>query len=266
MSDDTHGLRDVAEALRAGAALASPKEANGDFVGLPDNYSVHDLERFFETPRRARGEFRAEDAVSVTEYIKQRGNENTRIFASRKNSRIVGVINHHGEQPGFGDFRVIYDPPYSEEWERWTEASGNPCSQVEFARFIEENMVDVVEPSGAEIYEIANSLRANKKMSFVSDQRLSDGSVQFTYNDEIETATTKGKIKVPEHFVIGVPVFFNGPRYRVTCNLRYRIDGGTLKMWFDLHRAEYVEQDAFNEIVKIISDGTGIAPFLGSFN
>lgn len=137
-------------------------------------------------------------------------------------------------------------------------------SQVEMAQFIENNIDDVVEPVGAELLEICRTLEAKKQVNFASSIRLSDGSHQFTYEEDVQGSAQKGQMKVPEIFVIGVPVFINGEKWKVQVRLRFRIDGGKLSMWLEVVRPHKTLEAAVKDILKQVSDGTGLMPLHGT--
>lgn len=130
-------------------------------------------------------------------------------------------------------------------------------SQTEFAYFIEQNLVDIVEPNHADMVEISRTLTAKKAATFSSSTQLSNGSNQFTYEEEIRGTTASGKIDIPEKFKIGIPVFLNGTAYQIEAHLRYRIKDGHLEMWYELVRAHDVYEDAFNSIFESIKEKTG---------
>ena len=56
-------------------------------------------------------------------------------------------------------------------------------TQVDFARFLEENMPDVVEPDSAELLEVALTFEAKKSVEFSSGVRLANGQIQFQYDE-----------------------------------------------------------------------------------
>ena len=159
-----------------------------------------------------------------------------------------------GDQAAFAEHRVVYDAPRSDEWEIWTKADGVAMPQADFSRFIEDNVKDIREPAGADVLEVARQLEVKKKVEFASAQRLSDGQREFTYNEEIDGTSRRGQMQIPEEFQLGIPVFLDGELYAVTARLRYRINEGTLRLWYDLLNPHEVERDAFGVIVEKIRD------------
>ena len=251
--------------IRAGQATGEPKtKGTADYALVPHETELKSLEEFGDVPKRARAEVTAEDVTSLCAYINRFKTDATAIFAELAAFRVVGIVDYHAPTaPAFRQHRASYAAPRAKEWVAWRQASGKKMAQVEFAQFIEDNQVDIAFPSGAEVLEVSRNLSAHKAVQFVSSISLSDGSRQLTYNETVDGATSRGNIKVPEEFVLGIPVFFGGPKYDVRARLRYRIEGGTLAMWFDLYRPEYIEQDAFQSTVSEIATATGITPYMG---
>jgi len=96
-------------------------------------------------------------------------------------------------------------------------------------------------------------------VNFASSIRLADGTNQFTFEEEVQGTAQKGQLAIPEQFVIGVPVFENGEKWRVDVRLRYRIEeGGRLVMWVELVRPHKVIEEAVKELRAKISEGTDL--------
>lgn len=166
---------------------------------------------------------------------------------------------HDQVEAGWRDHTAFYECPLSAEWKAWSKANKNLFEQAEFAQFIEDNLPDIVEPSGADMLEISRTLEAKKKINFASGIRLSNGQQELTYEEQVAGTASKGKLQIPEVFKIGIPVLEGGPRYSVQARLRYRIDGGALVMWFDLLRPHKIIEDAVLAVWKDIEAGTGTA-------
>lgn len=225
------------------------------FVALPKDYNVHDLEKYLIEPTRKRGSVDLNDAASFVTYVNRYKNDQTVIFARPgKNPQFTAVFN----EKGWADHRAGFPCPLSVEWLNWTGSDKKPMAQAAFAEFIENNLPDIVEPTAAEMLEISRSLQAKKKANFSSAIRLSNGENEFTYEEEISGTAAKGKLKVPEEFVIGVPVLEGGARYAVTCRLRYRISEGGLALWYEIVRPHKIMEDCVKDVTKFIQEGTEV--------
>jgi uncharacterized protein YfdQ (DUF2303 family) len=260
---DMNGLKDIADRLATlGGPCGLDLEGGGRYAVVPEGYELRDLEKFLNAPLRQRADVTATDFASFCAYVSRFKNENTMIFAD---AAIVAIIDYHAPNgdAGFREHRVTYQTPKSLEWQKWQQMNTKRMGQESFAQFIEDNQVDIAFPVGAEILEVSRSLSAHKAVEFVSSISLADGSRQLTFNEKVDEAVTRGNIKVPEEFVLGIPVHFGGQKYDVRARLRYRIEQGKLSMWYDLYRPEYIEVDAFRVLTAKIVEATGVPLLLG---
>lgn len=251
----------------AGQALGEPKAVPGGVIPyavIPDGAKVEDLERLLPAPARAQANVTAKSAETFAAYVNRFKVKATVIFADQEKFTLVGIIDYHSAaSPAFREHRVSYGAPRSLEWNTWRTASGKRMAQADFAQFIEDNVVDIRDPAGAEVLEVSRSLQAKKSVEFASAIRLSDGAQQFTYNESVDGSTAKGTIKVPEEFTLGIPVFFGGALYEVRARLRYRIEGGKLQLWYELYRPEHIEKDAFEKVCAEVTAATSIEAWQG---
>jgi uncharacterized protein YfdQ (DUF2303 family) len=136
-------------------------------------------------------------------------------------------------------------------------------TQVDFARFLEDNLPDIVEPEGATLLEVALTFEAKKDVEFASGVRLQNGQIQFQYNEVIRGAAQKGTLEVPEQFVLGIPIHVGGPAYRIPVRFRWRLHEGKAVFWYEIVRPHRYVEDALREIRERIGQETGIDVLAG---
>jgi uncharacterized protein YfdQ (DUF2303 family) len=211
-----------------------------------------------------------DDADSFAAYVNAFKTDRSRLFVSVASHAMTALLDYHAAadkaEPGKPDYlahKASYVMPFAEEWRRWNAIDGQNLPQMKFAEFLEENLQDIVEPDGASVLEVALQLQAKKKVQFESGVRLQDGNTQITFKEETEAAT-RGNLKIPTEFAIGIPVFFGGARYRMKAFLRYRIEEGRLNFRVDLHRKQFMLQDAVQSAAAAVGEQTGIAPLYGT--
>lgn len=269
MEDKPTEARAIADLAAAGLEVSQAETHAAPFVVVPSGYRIENLEQHLQRPIRKRGIVAVRDAASFIELVKMHANDSTVLYRTTEPPKFVAVFNDH--QPGdsgdagWGDHQASYHCPLSPEWVAWQAANKRQMSQADFAQFIEDNLPDIVEPSGADMLEVSRTLQAKKKVNFASGIRLDNGQTQFTYEEQIDgKAGGRGHLKVPEVFKIGVPVFEGGPRYAVNARLRYRIsDAGALTLWFDLERPHTIVQHAVDEIDATVREATGFVTING---
>lgn len=241
------------------------------FVVLPNGFGVQNLEKMLSSPMRTKGTAVMLDAESFIIYFNVHKTGSSNIYAMVEPSKFVGVLDDDSpERPGWREHVVTYSCPLSKEWMTWIGKAGQQMNQIAFAEFIEANLFDIhaadnsPEPTPADMLEVANNFRVQKKVNFASAQLLSNGQVDFKYQEDVEgTAGANGTIKVPERFYIAIPVFEGGSPYRIEAKLRWRLETGKLAMWFDLVREHKTLKAAFDDIWTDISDKTETTIFRG---
>lgn len=258
----------IESALAAGAAIGQPKavdDLKGQFAVVPEDYELKSLENFALNPDRKRGIVIVGDADSFSRYFNAHASGHSQIYARINPPRFVGVLNDHGtDSAGWQDHRVAYDCPFSVEWKEWAGSDKKTMKQAEFADFIERNLPDIVEPTGADMLEISRTLEAKKKVNFASGIRLANGQTELTYEEEIQGTSAKGKLQIPEIFKIGIAVLEGGEPYQVEARLRYRITDASLVMWYELVRSHKIIEDAVNAVWEHIGVETNRRIYNGS--
>ncbi len=251
-------------AQNAAAAMRTPEFADRDsapFLVIPKNHTIESLEHTLAAPLRVRATVSINDAESFIAYINKHKTQATSLYGvmGDKPNFLAVIDDHVPDHPAWRNHKATYGCPLSPEWLIWTSKDNNAKAKthVDFARFIEDNLLDIIEPSAAEVLAVSRTLEAKKSVQFASGVRLDNGDVQFTFNEETKGTAGKGTIEIPERFGIAIPVFEGGDKYRIDARLRYRInDGGQLAMWYELERPHKVIEHATKEVWKAIGDGT----------
>lgn len=213
------------------------------------------VEKAQEGPNRPQGTVHLRDIDSFNKYVADQGGVvSTYIYADPDTRTLTAVLNDHCAitKPGAGwrDFRVVYTAELSREMDIWLRHNKKPMEQEEFAVFLEDNIADVVEPSGETMLAIALTMQAKTEVNFSSSRRLDNGQVQLAYTETIDARAGAGSIEIPREFRIGMRLFKNGEGYSIRARLKYRLGGGKVKFWYELDRPENAIEDAFTAYVE----------------
>lgn len=212
------------------------------------------LETGLPAPVRRRGTVQLFDAASLNAIMKANADAgDITIYINRdaESPAIVAVMNGSGERgPGWGDFRAEIDFRFTPQWKRWKAIDGKMLSQLAFAEFVEDNLVDIVTPPGAEMLEIAGYLSATRALDFKSGLRMSDGRVQLTNVESMDAKVGAGQTAVPTTIVLGVAPVFGLPSFSIEARFRYRIDAGKLTLGIKLQRVEDIMAAVVNDMVN----------------
>jgi len=255
-------------ALNAGIMLANAKTnpiADGaPYVIIPDNCRIQYLDEVIESPPRAKGTAKLRDAASFIYYFNRFADGASQIYATLTPAKFIAVLDENGataefinnHSPRFREYRAEFVVPASEEWNRWKASDRNPMGQLAFAELLEDNLPDIVEPSGHDLLQMALNFEASKSGSFRAVQRLQNGNVNLSWVDETKQTGESGTMTVPPSFKLSIPVFENGLIYPIEARLKYRVKEGALSIWYELVRPHKVLDEAFREIWTRISSET----------
>jgi len=225
---------------------------------IPEDFKHIDLtaalEKAGQYPKRKTGTVQLGDLSSFNVYVADQGTAyDTYIYADPDARTLTAVLNEHDKDDnhaGWRDHRAVYKAELSREFTTWMQFNKKPMEQEDFAIFLEDNIADVVEPSGEALLQIALTLQAKTEVNFSSHKRLDNGQIQFAYSETVDARAGTGMFEIPREFTIGLRLFKNGDGYKVRARLKYRLGGGKLKFWYELDRAENAIEDAFQEYVN----------------
>ena len=226
----------------------------------------HESESFRATPRRKTGTYTVHDAESFNAYVAKHGDQDTEVWADVKAARITAVLNANGGAgPRWEDHRVVYGVQHTTAWQAWVKLDGHMGDQSTLAEHLEDRAIDILEPTAADMLELAQTFQASMGVTFGSSKRLSSGEAQLEYREQVDATGGKaGQLAIPSSFVLALKPFEGAAAFKVTARLRYRITGGTLRIGYKLERPEDVLRDAFLTVVEGVEEGVNAPVFRGS--
>ena len=265
------GGGDVLAALAAGSSLGGPQRPvddphSGLYAVVPKGYVLQSLEEYLPRPLRIEQSVDLHDADSFIGYVNEFGKEGVSlIFFDGESEQFVAILDYHEkpETPNWCDHVATFKVQRSVEFKTWMDFNRKQMAQVDFARFLEENLPDIVEPQSASLLDVALTFEAKKAVEFSSGVRLQTGQIQFTYDEVVRGTAQKGTIEIPEKFVLGIPIHVNGPAYRIDARLRWRLQEGKLAFWYELVRPHKYIEHALREIRQRIEQETAAGVFAG---
>lgn len=185
--------------------------------------------------------------------------DRTVIFANRQDLSFHAIIGYH--QPGLPSWcshtaRVKYQ--HSHQFGRWKGMDGKKMSQEDFATFLDENVSNIIEPTGAEVVTFAANLEVTRTERFKSSRNLNNGQVAFTFTNE--AGEGQSEVKFPTEMTLSIPIWINGDTIAIKAKLFYRMSEGKLTFWYKLMMLEETIDHLFNEDVEWLRSATrGIA-------
>ncbi len=219
------------------------------------------LERLLDTPRRPTTHVKLATSKDLHAYlIKQavigedaESSDNVVVFADRDSLNFHAFLDYHhpADQHRWLNHSASVTYKESHQFGIWKENDGEKMGQEEFAEFLDENVLDITEPTGSDVVSFASCLEARRTEVFKSSKNLSNGEVQFNWSNESSGDSTT---KFPTDMKIGIPIWSNGEKIEIPVKLFYRVSEGKLLFWYKLRNLENIIDALWNEDVKWLGE------------
>lgn len=226
----------------------------------PEMKSVQQLlEAYRLFPSRKKGQAEAQTLEAFIALVERHKTADSVIFADMDwhKPSLTAVIDYHqalsGGSAAFGQHRIHYAFPLSDEWKKWIEHNGQPMKQAEFAYFLEDRVPDLSAPTDHErvtleqqfgtriavpsqVVELSRGLQVNveRRIKNVHTLQSGEASIQF---EEVHSDTTGQPLKVPGLFMLNIAPFFMGDEVRIPVRLRYR-PGNPIVWYYEIYRPD----------------------------
>lgn len=235
---------------------------------LPPGYRELQHEELLDRPLRVVETVTLSDKQSFIDYVGAYKGEASAIFAKTNAvpPTFRAALDYHekGSVAAHNKHHAKLTLEASDEFKTWTKSNGQPMTQVEFARFLENNLPDICTPSGAELLELVTKFEARTSAVFSSAIRLDNGTTQLEYSEEVRGSSRPGTIEIPREIVLCFPLFRNKVGVAtMTARFRYEIKEQKLKLWYELVRPQRVYDDILGSIVKEIKAATRLPIYEG---
>ncbi|WP_428924976.1 DUF2303 family protein [Marinibacterium sp. SX1] len=264
-----HPVRALDAALEAARVSAPVVDGhNGNkILMLPRGFTAQVIEDDYALPPQISQSVTVDKAESAIAYINRFRSDNSVLIADNDSGAITARLDWHHHNaaenplsPSHDDHRVTFVLRASEEYARWNGAEGPMHTQEEFARFLEENAVDIADPEPSVMIEISRDLEASQGAKFSSKTRLENGDRAFSYETETHV---KGDIVIPRSFFLNIPLYHGEEPVQLECLFRWKPTPAGLQLGFAWRRVEYMRRAYFEQIATRIAEETGLPLFFG---
>lgn len=248
---EADAVAEIARESKRFGQIREPGELRADITRDGERVVAYSHEQYADEPNRPRGSAFVRDAASFTTLLAMSEHSGSVIFADEKRARLDAVINFHD----WRDHRIGLTLEPSEQFTRWTRASGQFYSQTDFAELIEDGLAEIVSPDAADMLELAQTFQATKSLQFESGTRIASGAVRFRYLEEIDAkAGRAGELDVPSTFVLRLPVWRGGALVEFQASLRYRIGREGLRLGWKIAGLDDILRIAFESAVASVRE------------
>lgn len=218
------------------------------------------------TPDRIAQTPTLQTAQSLGDYLALFKTASSVLFANIALNQIVGAIDYHA--PGSAELvshKATLNLPFSTEWKLWNAIDGEMHSQLDFARFLDENKDDISSPRGADLVEIVKDLIAVESANSKANVRINSDNVDFTFTASTDARSgSGGQLEIPKEFELHIPVYFGEEPVPMKARLRWKNSNEGVTFGVVLLRKEQVRQDEFKRVVGQVSETAALPVFYGA--
>lgn len=279
---DAAAIIEAVERLGAPEIIALGAENNNNsIIVAPKGYSLHSLKALRDElrakPERVQGCATLTTLASFIDHVNRFKGSNSTVFASTK--QLIAVYDYHDKSsPEWCQHLAQYRFPLSAEWVAWSQVDGRSLQQAAFAEFLEQRVSDVTAPTEndrehfgelnyalatpAQLLSLSRGLLVRVEMEAVARPNLSTGESEVSYK-EAHSDGAGAPLKIPGGFMLLIPPFEDGPRYRIPVRLRYRVSSGKVVWSIHLHRADVALRDATKDACEEVIEKTSAPLFHG---
>lgn len=256
-ADQLDGMQSVIDIAQQAAEPVALEIGKYHVVRTPVGVTHIDLTGPKHTgiPDRKQGTTTVRDAASFAAYFEKHADTDTEVYADADRLTVTAVLDAHSRNVArWSGHRLNLELRRTTAWVQWLNLDGKLQPQEQFAEFLEDHLPDLLDPSAADMLEIAQSIQGATRVEWQNSTRLTSGQRQFQF---VETVTAKagqkGQLTVPETFTVGLVPFEGSEGYKLTARFRYRLskDGG-LALGYKLERPEDTVRQAFADVVAVI--------------
>jgi len=235
-------------------------------------------------PVRKQGEFHFTEMASFVRFVNDHKTGASSIFAANDYGFEAFLNGHEPEsaaaivptgeggnvmylpQAGHYDFTAHFSPKPTRAWQAWRGVANRPLTQAQFAELIEERMGEILRPSGAQLYEIATALKVHTAILFDSKVKISNGQVQLTYREEVESGGgVAGDLVIPERLILLLSPFEGVAPEEVSIRLRMAVKDGKASWLIVLgEEAEELRERHFDVMSQTIAQRCEVPLYRGS--
>ena len=293
---DGQVVQDIAELAREGNARIEQITAPGvreDAIPLAvmpqgdGRFSIASVKALVDeyrtAPERRKGTASALTLESFIALVNRHKDGGSAIFADFLDNRpsMTAVVDYHDLEnlPRYGEHRIKYVFPLSEEWQAWIGSNKRQMSQVDWAAFIENHMRDLTAPTDQETAEgkmffeqqpavPTRIIALSRGLEILVEARVKDvrnlqsGEVELAFEESHKDAGGK-TLKIPGLFVISIPIFVDAEPSRFLVRLRYRKNDGKLTWFYDIVRPDLVMRERLLADLLSVRTETALPAFEG---
>ncbi len=242
-----------------------------EFVIVPDGFDLKDVTDPHRLPDFIRQTLTVDQPGSLAAYVNRFKTSESVLFADLDSAQVVARLDYHesylGEEgaasaptPRQNKHVATLQLRETQEFKDWCEFCSDYLPQGEFANFLDENRIDVLNPDGGELLEIVKDLQTVSTSNFTGKVDLTNGDVRIGF--ETETREVQ-QVMLPKTVTLRLAIYEGEAPVEIECALRWRAQNGSVKLALVMRRINRVKRELFTKIANDVAEATGLPVYSG---
>jgi uncharacterized protein YfdQ (DUF2303 family) len=234
----------------------------------PPRWTVNELTQLLREPAgRVKTTAKFQDLTSWLEYVERYQEVGTAIWLREESGKLTlnAILDYHEAEnrapptPRWCQHVACFEAEPRPAWSAWLKADGLFVKQSDFADFLYQNRAEVVEPAGAELLEIVQTLKATAAGEFREARDDFSGSAELIYRMKVSAnaGTQDRPLIVPTRFDVAVQPYHGCPVLNLAADLRLRPpknDGEPLLLGFRFYRLADALEQFTEQLARFVHD------------
>ena len=250
-----------------------------EFISVKEQFSAYRT-----GPERRKGRGVVTTLESFVELVNRHKDDDSVIFARTAwpEPKLTAVIDYHrkDKDPRFGEHRIEYSFPLTDEFKTWINSNGKLVDQAAFAEFLEDHAAELAAPTPEEadhyktlfkervaqpieLIDLSKSLEVFVGAKIKQASRVMSGERTIVFEQTHMNAVGE-PVDIPGIFMISLPAFVDGDAVRIPARLRYRAGTDGIKWTYQLYRWEYWLRTQVQLDLATAGDETKLPTFEGA--
>lgn len=241
--------------------------AETQLVGLPDHFTVHDLEKYLPRRRRSRGTMQTQVISDFAGYTEAHKEEGATVFIDLDGMKATAVLNlGTASNPGHADNKAVYSAKQTSAYRALLAvANGMPISQVKAAEFLEDWVLNLQCTHEGEIITTPKAIAAVREITIEGLRKMGSTEGQLSASrTTFEEVKASGKEQIPTLIEFWCEPYAGLQRRTFQIRLGIQTGGDKPTLILRIVKQEEHQEQMGKELARLIEEAVAAASDGGS--
>jgi uncharacterized protein YfdQ (DUF2303 family) len=204
---------------------------------------------------------------SFIEYVAEHKTAFTRIFAKPSNTppSFTAILDYHGtagHEPDWCEHICELQICTTQQFATWKGHDNKLIAQADFAEFLKDNRLDIMDPLTSNLLELVMNLEATSERRCVSKVQTNAG-MAFKFEEDVRASNGGGYLQVPQTMTVRISMFIGADPIDIECDFKLRVsDQGRVSFAYRMLGVDAIYRKAIENASIAITAATGTPVYI----